>query len=182
MVEKQMLRSPIPLALSALVLLVLAACAEQEAAAPPLPASAPAPLSSDQNFIDRAALGTSTEVELGRLARTRALSPAVRAFADRIITDHRQAHARLRTLERRLQMAAGRVTLPPNRLTTLSGEDFDRQFMADQVQNHREAIQLFQDEARMGQDPRLRKYATDNLPMLHRNLQEAEAIRSRLGS
>jgi putative membrane protein len=78
-------------------------------------------------------------------------------------------------------MAAGRVTLPPNRLATLSGEDFDRQFMADQVQNHREAIQLFQDEARMGQDPRLRKYATDNLPMLHRNLQEAEAIRSRLG-
>ena len=178
-----MLRSPIPLALSALVLLVLAACAQQEATAPPLPASAPAPapLSSDQNFIDRAALGTSTEVELGRLARTRALSPAVRAFADRIITDHRQAHARLRTLERRLQMVAGRVTLPPNRLTTLSGEDFDRQFMADQVQNHREAIQLFQDEARMGQDPRLRKYATDNLPMLHRNLQEAEAIRARLG-
>jgi len=33
----------------------------------------------------------------------------------------------------------------------------------------------------MGQDPRLRKYATDNLPMLHRNLQEAEAIRARLG-
>ena len=178
-----MLRSPIPLALSALVLLVLAACAQQEPTAPPLPAStpAPAPLSSDQNFIDRAALGTSTEVELGRLARTRALSPTVRAFADRIITDHRQAHARLRTLERRLQMAAGRVTLPPNRLTTLSGEDFDRQFMADQVQNHREAIQLFQDEARVGQDPRLRKYATDNLPMLRRNLQEAEAIRSRLG-
>jgi hypothetical protein len=36
-----MLRSPIPLALSALVLLVLAACAQQEAAAPPLPPPPP---------------------------------------------------------------------------------------------------------------------------------------------
>jgi putative membrane protein len=179
MVEMQMLRSPIPMALSALVLLALAACAEQEAAVPPPPA--PAPLSSDQNFVDRAALGTGSEVELGRLARTRAVSPAVRAFAARIVTDHRQAHARLKMLERRLQMAAGPVTPPPNPIATLSGTDFDRQFMADQVQNHREAIQLFQDEARMGQDPRLRKYATDNLPMLYHNLQEAEAIRARLG-
>jgi putative membrane protein len=175
-----MLRSPIPLALTALALLALAACAQEQEAAAPL-APTPAPLSSDQNFVDRAALGTGSEVELGRLARTRAVSPAVRAFAARIVTDHRQAHARLRTLERRLQMAAGAVTPPPNRVAALSGADFDRQFMADQVQNHREAIQLFQDEARMGQDPRLRKYATDNLPMLHRNLQEAEAIRARLG-
>jgi len=179
MVEMQMPRSPTPLALMALALLVLTGCAQQEAAAPPTPT--PAPLSSDQNFVDRAALGTSSEVELGRLARTRAQSPAVRAFAARITNDHRQAHARLRTLERRLQMAAQPVKPPPNRLATLSGADFDRQFIADQVQNHREAIQLFQDEARLGQDPRLRKYATDNLPMLYRNRQEAEAIRARLG-
>ena len=116
-VEKQMLRSPLPLALSALVLLALAACAQQEAAAPPPPSPA-APLSSDQNFVDRAALGTASEVELGRLARTRALSPAVRTFAALILTDHRQANARLRTLQRRLQMVAAPATPPANPLAT----------------------------------------------------------------
>jgi putative membrane protein len=179
-VEKRMLRSPLPLALPALVLLALVACAQQEAAAPP-PPSPVAPLSSDQNFVDRAALGTASEVELGRLARTRALSPDVRTFATLIITDHRQANARLRTLQRRLQMVAAPATPPANPLTTLSGADFDRKFIADQVQNHREAIQLFEAEARTGQDPRLRKYATDNLPMLYRNLQQAQAIAARLG-
>src|SRR5947207_6796050 len=175
-----MLRSPIPLALTALVLLALAACAQQqEAAAPPAPT--PAPLSSDQNFVDRAALGTGTEVELGRLARTRAVSPAVRAFADRIITDHRQAHARLTRTERSTHIAAMSAPPPPNSLTALSGPQFDRAFMQDQIKNHQEAIQLFQAEAQTGQDPRLRKYASDMLPMLYGNLQQAQAIAARLG-
>src|SRR5438874_3435509 len=96
-------RSSAPLLLSLVAVLGLGACAQQEAAAPPPPA-APAPLSGDQNFVDRAALGTGSEIELGQLARTRAASGAVRAFAARIVADHREANARLRRLERRLQM------------------------------------------------------------------------------
>jgi putative membrane protein len=132
-------------------------------------------------FRDRAALGTGTEVELGRLASTRAVSPAVRAFADRIITDHRQAHARLTRTERSTHIAAMPALPPPNALTALSGPQFDRAFMQDQIKNHQEAIQLFQAEAQTGQDPRLRKYASDMLPMLYRNLQQAQAITARLG-
>jgi putative membrane protein len=160
----------------------LAGCMQQQAAAPAPPAPAtPAPLTSDQNFIDRAALGTGTEVELGRLARTRAASPAVRAFADRIIADHRQAHARLTRIEHSMQMSAMRVAPPANQLASLAGPQFDRAFMADQIKNHQEAIQLFQTEAQIGQDPRLRKYASDTLPMLYRNLRDAQAIAARLG-
>ncbi|HVH78814.1 MAG TPA: DUF4142 domain-containing protein, partial [Stellaceae bacterium] len=107
--------------------LIVAGCAEQQAAPAPPPAAISAPLTSDQNFVDRASLGTGTEVELGRLARSRAVSPAVRAFADRIIADHRQAHTRLGTIERRIQMAAAPVSPPPNNLTALSGLNFDRQ-------------------------------------------------------
>jgi putative membrane protein len=175
-----MARSPLKFVMAAFAL-VVAGCAEQQAAAPAAPAATPAPLTSDQNFVDRASLGTGTEVELGRLARSRAVSPAVRAFADRIIADHRQAHARLATIERRIQMAAAPVPPPPNNLGALSGINFDRQFMADQIKNHQEAVQLFQAEAQTGQDPRLRKYASDTLPMLYRNMQDAQAIAARLG-
>jgi len=173
-------RSSAPLLLSLVAVLGLGACAQQQAAAPPPPA-APAPLSGDQNFVDRAALGTGSEIELGQLARTRAASPAVRAFAARILTDHRQANARLRSLERRLQMVPATAPPPPSQLAAQFGADFDRQFMSDQVKNHQEAVQLFEAEARTGQDPRLRKYATDTLPMLYRNLQQAQAISARLG-
>jgi len=171
-------RTPVWFALSAFALLALAACAQQQAAAP-APAT-PAPLTSDQQFIDRAALGTASEVQLGQLARTRAASPAVRAFANRIIADHRQAHAQLNALERRIGLLPASSPLPRSQLAALFGADFDRQFIADQVKNHQEAIALFQAEAQTGHDPRLRRYASGTLPMLYRNLQQAQAIAARL--
>ena len=171
-----------PLLVSVIALLALVGCAQQQAAVPPpAAAAAPAPLTSDQNFVDRAALGTSTEIELGHLAHSRAASPAVRAFADRVIADHREAHARLSRIERRIQMAAAPVSPGPIPFANLSGPAFDQQFMADQIKNHQEALQLFQAQARTGQDPRLRKYASDTLPMLYRNLQQAQAIAASLG-
>lgn len=174
-------RSAAPFVLSMLVVFGLADCAQQQAAVPAPAAPAPAPLSSDQNFIDRAVLGTGAEIELGRLARSRAASLAVRAFADRIVADHGEAHARLTRIERRIQMTAMPVSPAPIPFANLSGPEFDRQFIADQIKNHQEAIQLFQQEAQIGQDPRLRKYASDTLPMLYRNQQQAQAIAARLG-
>jgi putative membrane protein len=177
--EVPMPRSPAWLAVSACTLLALTACAQQQAAAPP---AAPAPLTSDQQFVDRAALGTASEAELGQLARTRAASPAVRAFANRIIADHRQAHARLSTLERRIGLLPASSPPPRSQLAALFGADFNRQFIADQVKNHQEAIALYEAEAQRGQDPRLRRYASETLPMLYRNLQQAQAIAARLGT
>jgi putative membrane protein len=178
--EVPMPRSSAWFALSAFAWLALTACAQQQAAAPA--PTAPAPLTSDQNFVDRAALGTGTEVELGQLARTRAASPAVRAFANRIIADHRQAHAQLATLERRIGLVPASSPLPRGELAAKFGADFDRQFIADQIQNHQEAIALYEAEARAGQDPRLRRYASETLPMLYRNLQQARAIAAQLGA
>ena len=173
-------RSPALAFLSALALLALAACAEQQASAPP-PVAVSEPLSSDQGFIDRADNGTGSEIELGRLGRSRAQSAAVRAFATRILTDHRQAHSRLATIEQRIRMLPAEPPPPQGQLAAQFATDFDRKFVADQVKNHQEAIQLFETEARTGQDPRLRKYASDNLPMLYRNLQEAQALAAHLG-
>jgi putative membrane protein len=177
--EVPMPRWPAWLAVSAFALVALTSCAQQ-AAAPP--AAAPAPLTSDQQFVDRAALGTASEVELGQLARTRAASPAVRTFANRIIADHRQAHAQLSALGRRIGLLPASSPPPRSQLASQLGADFDRQFIADQVQNHQEAIALFEAEARAGQDPRLRRYASETLPMLHRNLQQARAIAAQLGA
>src|SRR5262249_56639145 len=97
----------------------------------------------------------------GRPGAPRAVWRAVRAFAARITADPRQAHARLTRLERSIHMAAMSVAPPANQLANLSGPQFERAFVADQIKNHQEAIQLFQAEAQSGQDPRLRKYASD---------------------
>jgi len=61
---------------------------------------------------------------------------------------------------------------PRSQLAALFGADFDRQFIADQVKNHQEAIALYEAEAQRGQDPRLRRYAF----ALTRNMSRADDL------
>ena len=70
----------------------------------------------------------------------------------------------------------------PGQLAALFGPEFDRQFMADQMKNQQEALALFDGEARIGQEPQLRQFAREWLPLLRRDLQRAEVITTRTGS
>jgi putative membrane protein len=181
-----MVRSAARLGASTLALVALAACAAgpiatAPAATPAVAATAPLGVNSDQDFLDRAATGTGAEVELGRLARQRGVAPAVRTFGATIAAEHSQAHARLVGLARRLGMNPNATTPDLSRLTALSGANFDREFMVDQVNNQREALGLFEGEAQTGRDPQLRRFARDRVPLLQRDLRRAEDIAARLG-
>src|SRR3954468_19197496 len=48
---------------------------------------------SDRHFVTKAADGGQTEVQLGQLGVERASNPDVRAFAQKLITDHTTANA-----------------------------------------------------------------------------------------
>jgi len=67
-------------------------------------------------------------------------------------------------------------------LAQLSGPEFDRQFIADQVKDQREALALFENGANMAQDPRLRRFAREWLGALRRDLARAERIAAQLGA
>lgn len=143
-------------------------------------ATAP-PISPDQDFVNRAATGTGSEIELGELARQRGYSPAVRSFGAHIRAEHGRIHARLMALAPRLGMVASQV--PPNlaALAALSGPQFDAAFAADQVTDHHQALALFEGEAQTGLDPQLRRFAREYVPMLRRDLQRAQYLAGRTG-
>src|SRR5207302_9088552 len=119
---------------------------------------------------------------LGRLAQQQGAAPLMRSFGGQIAAEHARMHARLTTVSQRLGMAANPAAPDLSRLATLSGPDFDREFIADQVKNQREALGLFESEAQAGQNPRLRAIARESLPILRRDLQRTEAIAARLGA
>ena len=85
-------------------------------------------------------------------------------------------------LARQLNQVPNPETPDLSQLTALSGPDFDRLFIADQVKNQREALTLFESEAQAGQDPRLRRFARERIPMLRRDLAQAESIAARFGA
>src|SRR5438105_2818869 len=102
--ELLMPRSAARLSVLMAVLVTLAACAVPQTPGSAVPAAAP--VSPDQDFLNRAATGTATEVELGHLAQMQGVAPAIRSFGAQIAAEHGRANARLNALAQQLGMVA----------------------------------------------------------------------------
>jgi putative membrane protein len=67
-----------------------------------------------------------------------------------------------------------------NRLSKLSGAQFDRAYMQDMVKDHEEDVAEFQREANNGSDPDVKAFAGKTLPTLQSHLQSAQDTRAQL--
>lgn len=172
----------------ALALLPLAACGggREEAAPAAAPAApAPPPLSAaDTTFINQATAAGLDEVQDAQLASERGARPAVRQFAQQMVTDHSAANQQLTALAQRKGVTPPgqpdeQQTAEYARLQRLHGASFDRQYVRDQVAAHQAAVALFQQEAQQGADPDLKAFAEQTLPTLQQHLSMAEALQGR---
>lgn len=138
--------------------------------------------SSTDDFVREAAIGDMFETVSSELAAIRGDVP-IRAFAARMNEAHQKSSAELTLLVRR---HAGGTTIPPTmdgsrqamlaRLRGLMGDEFNRQYREDQLTAHRDAISLFQRYAENGDNPQLRAWARNLLPVLREHLRMAEAL------
>ena len=67
------------------------------------------------------------------------------------------------------------------RLSKLSGEQFDKAYMADMLKDHKMDIAKFQHESRSGQDPQVKEFASSTLRTLQDHLKAAEKISTGTG-
>ena len=149
------------------------------------PAAAQIQLVSDQDreFVNKAATGGLAEVELGRIAAQRAARPSVRSFGERMVTDHGRSSEQLASLARSKGIEVPTALEPSqqavrDRLSSLSGNDFDRDYMSEMVRDHTEDIALFERAAETSTDPDLKAWATRSLPMLREHLALARQVNS----
>ena len=140
---------------------------------------------SDKAFVERAGGAGLAEVQIGTLALQKASSADVKAFAQRMVTDHSKGNEELQQLA-----TAKGVALPAeidgdhkaalNHLTSLSGTEFDKAYMQHMVDDHQKAVALFEGAAASAQDIELKAWATKTLPTLREHLQLAQTVSSRL--
>ena len=135
----------------------------------------------DRKFITHALHGSMAEVELGKLASERASSDAVKQFGQRMVDEHGKASDELQ------KIAQEKGVSPPtemeskhkklhDRLSKLSGADFDRAYMDEMVKDHRSDVKSFQREATNAKDPDVKGFAAKTLPTLQDHLKQAESI------
>jgi len=136
--------------------------------------------SSDSGFIKEAAQGGMMEVELGKAAQDKASNEKVKDFGKRMEQDHSKANDELKKIasDKGVQLSSDldkKHKSKVDKLTKLSGVEFDRQYMRDMVSDHKEDVKKFQNEADKGKDADLKKFASQTLPTLKEHLQLAES-------
>jgi putative membrane protein len=132
-----------------------------------------------QAFIKEAYQENLTEIELGRIAQQKGQSKEVKDFGQHLIQGHQALNQKLKQLgdQKNIQVSDqldAKHQRMVDELSTLSGADFDKKFMSDQVKAHKKDISLYQQAATKNTDPEVKSFAQDNIAALRQHLQMAQ--------
>jgi len=135
----------------------------------------------DTNFITEAAQGGLMEVELGKVAAKKGSAKGVKDFGQRMQKDHSKANAALKKIaaNKGVKVPAaleGKHKSTVERLSKLSGAEFDREYMQTMVDDHKEDVEKFERQTDKGDDPDVKRFAGEQLPILKKHLELARTV------
>jgi putative membrane protein len=135
----------------------------------------------DAKFAVAAANGGMAEVELGTLARQKAVNSKVKDFGAMMVTDHSKANDEMKALAK-----SKGITLPTaidtkeqkvkDDLSAKSGADFDKAYVSNMIDDHKEDIKEFEDASKNCKDADLKAFAVKTLPVLKMHLDAIQKI------
>lgn len=135
----------------------------------------------DAKFAVAAANGGMAEVELGTLAQQKAANQKVKDFGGMMVSDHSKANDEMKALAK-----SKGITLPDsidskeqkvkNDLSAKTGADFDKAYVNNMIDDHKEDIKEFEDAAKNLKDPDLKAFAVKTLPTLKMHLDAIQKI------
>lgn len=142
---------------------------------------------ADQKFVREAVQGGMAEVELGKLATEKASNEAVKKFGQRMVDDHTQAGEQLKAIAGSKgievpEKLSAKDQMTKDRLSKLSGEQFDKVYMNDMVKDHTQDVADFRRESTSGRDSDVKGFAAKTLPTLKEHLRQAKSLAPANGS
>jgi putative membrane protein len=141
----------------------------------------------DQRFLTQAMQASLLNVAMGKLAADKAGSDPTKKFGLTMDTDNQRAVG----IFQRVAAKDG-VSVPDkldakhqerlDRLAKLSGPEFDRAYVKDQLKAHQQMVALFESEAENSTDTAARKMATAMLPAVFQHLNLAKDLNRSLAT
>jgi len=141
----------------------------------------------DRQALERLAQSDMAEIAAGKLAAERASSPEVKKFGQHMVEEHSKM------LEEGKKIAESKGVKPPantdkkhqaalKKLQGLEGEAFDKQFMAQMVKDHEDALKLAEKAAKDAKDPEVKAHAEKGAPHIKEHLAQARKLNDSLGA
>jgi putative membrane protein len=135
------------------------------------------------DFVAKASEAGMAEVELGKLATQKGMSPAVKQFGQHMVTDHTKANDELKKLATAKKIPAPAALNAAHQqamdnLRKKSGADFDQAYAQQMVLDHNDAVALFSSAGSLP-DQDLAAFANKTLPTLREHQQDANRLQTR---
>ncbi len=127
----------------------------------------------DKTFMHKAAKGGMMEVAMGRQAEQNGKSDDVKSFGKRMVTDHSKANDDLKSIA-----AKKGVKLPSKEPSEKWSSD--KAYMDMMVKDHEKDLAEFQEEAKEGSDPDVKKFAEDTAKVVQEHLDLAKETQGKL--
>lgn len=135
----------------------------------------------DAAFVEIAAMDGLHEIELGKIGAAQAKREGVKALAQMLAKDHAAAHAELVAAAK-----AANIPMPTkmgenfqkhvDAFKNYKGENFDRDFLKHQIEDHTEAVALFTRASKGAKNKLVKDFATRTLPALQKHLDAAKKL------
>jgi len=115
----------------------------------------------DKQFLMKASQGGVDEIKLSELAETKATNPQVKAFAHKMVVEHKALGMRMKPFADAWKLS------PPtsmdsdhqaeyDKLNGLSGAEFDKEYINVMEKDHHDALDLFNEEAKTTTDAKFK--------------------------
>jgi putative membrane protein len=139
----------------------------------------------DADFIQDQLADGDAEVALGRLVEDRATTPQVKEFGQMMVSEHQKAGAELKEIASKHNIAIESKEHSEHndlreRLSKLSGAEFDREYIEAMVDDHEKAVNDVEKKAENADNPEIRQWASKTLPTLRQHLERAKQIQQTL--
>jgi putative membrane protein len=142
-----------------------------------IPNRAKAESDDDKKFLATAAQGDQNEIKLSELAVEKATNPAVKAFAEKMVTEHKEMTEGMKPFAESWGLTA--PTGPDDdhqkewdKLNGMSGADFDKEYISQMVSDHAKALDAFTKEAKDTKDAKFQAVVLKDKTMVaaHKNM------------
>lgn len=131
---------------------------------------------SAQDFAQMAAMSDMFEIESSNIALKKVKSGPVRDFAQMMVADHTKSSQALKeavtTSGQSLGMPASLDATRQSQLAVLNrleGQEFEREYMNQQMAAHRQALEMLKTYAASGDTAELRQFAQSTIPAVQKH-------------
>jgi putative membrane protein len=139
---------------------------------------------TDADFVKAAASGGMLEVELGKLATTKASTAGAKMLAETAVKDHTAANEKLK----KAATAAGLAF--PDKMTdehqkhldkfkNYTGSDFEKDYVDHMVKSHESGVKAYTQATKEAKDAGVKAYATETLPTIQQHLEASKKLQGR---